>query len=59
MTRGFSLAQLVYAFFYMIFYHGYFTKERPFVSVDVIVEYGDLVRPAPRRRCGCCMRIVC
>ena len=44
MTRGFSMAQLVYAFFYTIFYHGYFTKETPFVSVDVLLDYNDLVR---------------
>jgi hypothetical protein len=43
MTRGFSLAQLVYAFFYTIFYHGYFSKETPFVSVDVLLDYNDLV----------------
>ena len=46
MTRGFSMAQLVFAFFYTIFYHGYFTKETPFVSVDVLLDYNDLVRPA-------------
>ena len=45
MTRGFSLAQLVYAFFFMIFYHGYFQKETPFVSVDVLLDFNDLVRP--------------
>jgi hypothetical protein len=53
MTRGFSMAQLVYAFFFTIFYHGYFTKETPFVSVDVLLDYNDLVRPRLCRMTAC------
>ena len=57
MTRGISMGQLVFAFFSMIFYHGYFQKEKPYVSVDILLDYNDLVRepaaqaapPAPRR----------
>ena len=44
MTRGFSLAQSVYAQFYVILYHGYFQKEQPYVSVDVRLAENNLVR---------------
>ena len=50
MTRGISLGQLVFAFFSMIFYHGYFKKELPYVSVDVLLDYNDLVRCFGRGR---------
>lgn len=50
MTRGFTLAQMVYAFFFVIFYHGYFKKEQPFVAVDIRLSYNNLVRlPCLRR----------
>jgi hypothetical protein len=53
MTRGFTLGQLVYAIFYVVLYHGYFEKQKPYVSVNVLLAPNELVRRcvhAPRPR---------
>jgi len=44
MKRTFSLAQAVYALFYIIINHGYLEKEKPYVSVQALLNSSDLVR---------------